>query len=97
MGWSEHGLNTAFSPMQISKFGSSLGLPLKSTYLSTLQGHYEGPRQRANVRMIAALDGLKRVFEPQAGLSARLRNVGLGLLNELPFAKDRIMQYAMGQ
>ncbi|KAL3162963.1 hypothetical protein ABBQ32_009395 [Trebouxia sp. C0010 RCD-2024] len=65
--------------------------------ITLLQGHYEGPRQRANVRMIAALDGLKRVFEPQAGLSARLRNVGLGLLNELPFAKDRIMQYAMGQ
>ena len=62
-----------------------------------LQEHYELPRQRANVRMTAALDGLKRVFEPQAGLTARLRSLGLGLLNELPFAKDKIMQYAMGR
>lgn len=47
--------------------------------------------------MTAALDGLKKVFEPQAGVSARIRNIGLGMLNELPFAKDRIMKYAMGQ
>ena len=47
--------------------------------------------------MTAALDGLKRAFEPQTGLSARVRNMGLGLLNELPFAKEKIMQYAMGQ
>lgn len=65
--------------------------------LSTLQDFYERPRQRANISMTAALDGLKRVFEPQAGLTASLRNLGLGLLNELPFAKDKIMRYAMGQ
>lgn len=65
--------------------------------MGTLQDNYERPRQRANISMTAALDGLKKVFEPQAGVSARIRNIGLGLLNELPFAKDRIMKYAMGQ
>ena len=68
-----------------------------NSLLESLQDHYERPRQRANISMTAALDGLKRVFEPQAGLSAKIRNAGLGLLNELPFAKDRIMRYAMGQ
>ena len=62
-----------------------------------MQDNYERPRQRANISMTAALDGLKRVFEPQAGVSARVRNIGLGLLNELPFAKNKIMQYAMGR
>ena len=62
-----------------------------------MQEQYERPRQRANLSMTAALDGLKRVFEPQTGLSARLRSLGLGVLNELPFAKDKIMQYAMGR
>jgi len=47
--------------------------------------------------MTAALDGLKRVFEPQTGLTARIRSIGLGLLIDVPFAKDKIMQYAMGR
>ena len=62
-----------------------------------MQEQYERPRQRANLSMTAALDGLKRVFEPQTGLTARVRSLGLGMLNEFPFAKDKIMQYAMGR
>ncbi len=62
-----------------------------------LQEEYERPRQQANISMTAALDGLKRVFEPQTGLTARIRSIGLGLLNDVPFAKDKIMQYAMGR
>lgn len=62
-----------------------------------MQDEYEHPRQQANISMTAALDGIKRVFEPQTGLSARVRSIGLTLLNEVPFAKDKIMQYAMGR
>lgn len=65
--------------------------------MTLLEEEYEQPRQLANISMTAALDGLKRVFEPQAGLTARIRSIGLGLLNDVPFAKNKIMQYAMGR
>lgn len=57
---------------------------------------YETPRQRANVAMQAAIDGLKRIFTPQAGPVAGLRNLGLDLLNSNQLAKQQIMKYAMG-
>lgn len=62
-----------------------------------MQEEYERPRQQANISMTAALDGLKRIFEPQTGLTARIRSISLGFLNDVPFAKDKIMQYAMGR
>lgn len=65
--------------------------------MSLLEDEYEHPRQQANISMTAALDGIKRVFEPQTGLSAGVRSIGLAVLNEVPFAKDKIMQYAMGR
>ncbi|KAL0049996.1 hypothetical protein WJX82_002364 [Trebouxia sp. C0006] len=65
--------------------------------MTVLEEEYERPRQQANISMTAALNGLKRVFEPQTGLTARIRSIGLGLLNDVPFAKDKIMQYAMGR
>ncbi len=46
--------------------------------------------------MMAALDGLKRIFEPQEGLLSSLRGVGLDALNAAPAVKQRIMRYAMG-
>jgi len=60
------------------------------------QGAYQAPRQAANTAMMAALDGLKRVFEPQEGLLSSLRGVGLDALNAAPAVKQRIMRYAMG-
>ena len=62
-----------------------------------MQVQYEAPRQQANIAMTAALDGIKRVFEPQTGLTTGLRSLGLSLVNGVPSAKDRIMQYAMGR
>ncbi|KAK9825846.1 hypothetical protein WJX81_003187 [Elliptochloris bilobata] len=61
-----------------------------------LEGAYEAPRQAANGAMLAALDGLKRVFEPQSGLLSGLRGLGLDALNAVPGAKQRIVRYAMG-
>ena len=57
---------------------------------------YEAPRQRANGAMMAALDGLKRAFTPQAGPLATLRGIGLDVINGTPALKQRIMSYAMG-
>ena len=60
------------------------------------QAEYEAPRQRANVAMMAVLDGLKRVFEPQRGLFAGLRGAGLSVINAAPPIKKQILRYAMG-
>ena len=61
-----------------------------------VQAEYEAPRQRANVAMMTALDGLKRVFEPQRGVFAGLRGAGLGIINSAPPIKEQILKYAMG-
>lgn len=68
----------------------------KAAVAASLQEHYEAPRQRANLAMMAALDGLSRVYRPQGGLLASARGLGLGLVNALPGAKQQIMRYAMG-
>ena len=46
--------------------------------------------------MMAALDGLKRVFGPQRGPIAGLRGAGLSLINAAPQIKQQILKYAMG-
>ena len=46
--------------------------------------------------MMTALDGLKRVFEPQDGLLATLRGLGLDMINGSGVMKRQIMKYAMG-
>lgn len=57
---------------------------------------YERPRQRANVAMMASLDALKRIYEPQEGLLANLRQAGLSIINRSTMAKQQIMKVAMG-
>ena len=61
-----------------------------------LQDLYEAPRQRANAAMAAALDGLRRVFQPQEGALASLRGLGLDIINSTPALQRGIMKYAMG-
>ena len=60
------------------------------------QASYEGPRQRANVAMMGALDVLGRMFKPQTGPLAAVRSLGLDALNAAPPVKQRIMRFAMG-
>lgn len=60
------------------------------------QGSYEGPRQRANVAMMGALDALGCLWKPQSGPLAAVRSLGLDALNATPAVKQRIMRYAMG-
>ncbi len=61
-----------------------------------VQDMYESPRQQENASMMTALDGLKRVFEPQDGLLASLRGLGLDMINGSDVMKRQIMKYAMG-
>lgn len=61
-----------------------------------LRANYEGPRQRHNLGLMAAMDGLQRVFGLGGGPVGAARAAGLGLLNALPPLKNSIMRIAMG-
>jgi ubiquinone biosynthesis monooxygenase Coq6 len=61
-----------------------------------LQMRYEGPRQRANLGMMTALEVLWRGFGVQLGVVGAARAAGMGLLNNVPPLKNSIMKYAMG-
>ena len=93
--------------MQSHAFFVCLESPLaatqwRHTFLAGLMGSlpvqdmYESPRQQENAAMMTALDGLKRVFEPQDGLLASLRGLGLDVINGSGTMKKQIMKYAMG-
>ena len=59
-----------------------------------VQEMYEAPRQRANLAMMSALDGLQRIYKPQEGLLASIRSLGLGVVNSSSTMKQQIMKYA---
>ena len=46
--------------------------------------------------MMASLDALKRIYEPQEGFLAAARQAGLALINRSTMAKQQIMKVAMG-
>ena len=64
--------------------------------IGLLQEYYEMPRQQANQRMLTACDSLLRLYRPQEGWLANLRQTGLSLINSSTLAKKQIMKYAMG-
>ncbi|GBG81836.1 hypothetical protein CBR_g34017 [Chara braunii] len=57
---------------------------------------YQAERQKENLRMIAALHALQRVFCTQNWPLPLLRNIGLDAVQILTPVKNRIMSYAMG-
>ncbi|KAI7843241.1 hypothetical protein COHA_003075 [Chlorella ohadii] len=69
--------------------GQDIGSP------AMLERDYEAPQKRVNSSMIAAMDGLKDIFQPQSGPVARLRSLGLDLINSSPVAKRAILRIAM--
>jgi len=65
--------------------------------LSWVQERDEAPQQWANTGMMMAIDSSLRVFQPQTGLFAAVRGLGMDLLNATPAVKHKIIQYAMGE
>ncbi|GGB90926.1 2-octaprenyl-3-methyl-6-methoxy-1,4-benzoquinol hydroxylase [Marinobacterium zhoushanense] len=63
--------------------------------LEVLQ-RYESQRRRHNLLMMQTMDAFYRVFSNDSAPLKLVRNIGLGLAGKLPFAKDRVMQFAMG-
>ncbi|KEA63890.1 2-octaprenyl-3-methyl-6-methoxy-1,4-benzoquinol hydroxylase [Marinobacterium lacunae] len=57
---------------------------------------YERQRRRHNLLMMQTMDAFYRVFSNDSSPMKVVRNIGLGLAGKLPFAKDRVMQFAMG-
>jgi 2-octaprenylphenol hydroxylase len=57
---------------------------------------YERWRKTETVKMIATMEGFKRIFAGDNPLKKLVRDVGLSAVNKLPKAKEGIIQQAMG-
>ncbi|MBI1194761.1 MAG: 2-octaprenyl-3-methyl-6-methoxy-1,4-benzoquinol hydroxylase [Gammaproteobacteria bacterium] len=58
---------------------------------------YERWRRAENTRMIAAMEGFKRLFGTRNPLLSAVRNVGLDITDRCSPAKDLILQYHLGR
>jgi 2-polyprenyl-6-methoxyphenol hydroxylase-like FAD-dependent oxidoreductase len=88
------GLGDAAALASALAFAREAGQDVGSSML--LASRYEAQRQRANVGMMAALEGLWRAFGVQDARVGALREAGLGALNAVGPLKNSIMRYAMG-
>ncbi|KGQ69663.1 oxidoreductase [Chelonobacter oris] len=58
--------------------------------------HYERWRKSEAVKMLAAMQGFKSLFNGSNPLKKLLRGVGMNLTNHLPMVKDQLMAQALG-
>ncbi|MCG8487059.1 MAG: UbiH/UbiF/VisC/COQ6 family ubiquinone biosynthesis hydroxylase [Chromatiales bacterium] len=63
--------------------------------MATLR-RYERARKGANIAMLGAMDGFKRLFSNEVPPLRLIRNVGLNLADRSGFLKHQIMRRAMG-
>jgi len=61
-----------------------------------LLAQYEGTRRPRNRLMMDAMDLFYRFFSNNQPPLHLMRNLGLGLAGNLPFARDQVARYAMG-
>ena len=59
-------------------------------------GRYARARKEEVLLMQITTDGLQRLFASELAPVKLLRNVGMGLVNKLPFLKRRLMTHALG-
>jgi 2-octaprenylphenol hydroxylase len=57
---------------------------------------FERWRKTEAVKMVAAMEGFKRLFAGNQTIKKLIRNTGLSLANHSPFTKQKIIQHAMG-
>jgi 2-octaprenylphenol hydroxylase len=57
---------------------------------------FERWRKTEAIKMVAAMEGFKRLFAGDQAVKKLIRDTGLSLANHLPFAKQKIIQHAMG-
>lgn len=58
--------------------------------------HYERWRKTEASKMIAGMEGFKRLYAGQHPLKKLVRGLGMAAVNKMPFAKHSIIQQAMG-
>ncbi len=61
-----------------------------------LLAQYEAERRPANRRMMLTMDAFYHLFSNRRTPLWAVRNLGLGLAQGLPFARNRVARYAMG-
>lgn len=71
----------------------SLGLDIGS--MSILKD-YQQRRRMDTLSILAMSDGMVRLFSNNSSILSFLRNTGLGLVNQIPPLKRRLMRHAMG-
>lgn len=57
---------------------------------------YQKQRKPQNLLMMSAMDAIYHVFQTESGPLKLMRNIGLDFANRMPWAKDKVMRYAMG-
>jgi 2-octaprenyl-6-methoxyphenol hydroxylase len=71
----------------------NLGLDIGST---SVLADYERRRRFDTASILAMTDGMVRLFSNQSSILSFLRNAGLGIVNQIPPLKRRLMRHAMG-
>lgn len=73
--------------------GRSLGLDIGSKIILE---DYQRRRRMDTLSILAMSDGMVRLFSNNSSILSFLRNTGLGIVNQIPPLKRRLMRHAMG-
>ncbi|MES9854588.1 MAG: UbiH/UbiF/VisC/COQ6 family ubiquinone biosynthesis hydroxylase [Candidatus Thiodiazotropha sp. LLP2] len=87
------GLMDAMTLVDVLIDARSAGRPIGS--LSTLR-RYERARKGANIAMLGAMDGFKRLFSNEVPPLKLLRNLGLSFADRSGFIKQQLIRRALG-
>lgn len=93
---SGHGINLGFQDAK--ELADLLGTsqPWQDIGDERLLRRYQRARKEETLLMQTTTDGLRRIFRANPPGLKPLRNLGLGLTNALPFAKNMLVRYALG-
>ncbi len=91
------GVNLGFADVAVlvEELGRAMERGLAFNHPSALE-RYQRRRKPANLAMMAAMEGFKRLFDPAPPWVRVLRNDGMNLLDRLAPVKNRLIRQAMG-
>lgn len=93
---SGHGINLGFQDARELATLIKACPPWQDIGDERLLRRYQRARKEETVLMQTTTDGLRRLFRANPPGLKPLRNLGLGLTNALPFAKNLLVRYALG-